>query len=148
MSEHVVINPHRLTPEDVVEFFRAHIHQIVAEITRAMADTPAGMERMCAALTTYWEAGFARRSMRQMLAQAAAGTPLESELDRIGKPFRHMLRLELRSIGAGEIENTAQAIFSEAKNITIEEAASGNRAVERRERLINAIRANAVGTLV
>ena len=144
-SEHI-LDPHTLSAEDIVEFFRSHIQQIVGEITRGMAETPAGIERLCAALVTYWEAGYARRSVRRMIVNAAAGTSLENELDRIGKPFRHLLQLELHSIGHRS-KPTIDTIFNEAKAITLEEATSGVRAMARRSRLIIAIRSNTLTDL-
>lgn len=142
MSSEYVIDPHTLSAEDIVEFFRSHIQQIVGEITRGMAETPAGMERLCAALVAYWEAGYARRSVRRMIDAAAAGTALENELDSIGKPFRHLLRLELQNVAAGKWKAATDVIFNEAKAITLEEATSGQRALARRSRLIIAIRSN------
>jgi hypothetical protein len=79
--------------------------------------------------------------MREMLFRAARGSHLETDLDQVGNPFRHLLHIELRMlVGHEEAETRSHAIFNEAKRITNEEAVTGLRAAACRDRLLNAIR--------
>lgn len=121
-----------------LELYRGLLREMVGELAEATAALPAGYERLCAGLETFWEAAFARR--RQLREARALAT--EPELGRIRRPFNHLLYSELLRSGCADPATQVAPLIEDVGSIARAELLSGRRSRQRRSRLLQQVGAS------
>lgn len=135
------MNKDVLSPDEAIKLHRGFLQEILAEVMKIMGVGAASDERLIAALEVYWEACLARRATRLAVLKATSGSQHERAVEPMGKPFLMMVRAELLPRRGNRADDVALAVYEEARKIAVDEAASGDREIVRRQNLLALIRA-------
>lgn len=129
------------SPEQALAIYRDLLREMVAEMAEATSNLPAGYERLCTGLESFWEALFARRRLRGQLQ--ASETPETAEvIDRISRPFNHLLYSELLNSGCNDAAQQVSPLIDDVRSIARAELRSGRRARQRRQQLLQRVGAH------
>lgn len=129
-----------LTLEQALQLHKKFLQDILQEVMKILDTGAAGVERMIRGLDTYWDANFSHRKTRYKVQAALTGTPHENIDEPMGRPFLVMIRAELLASGMQDIDALSQEIYTVAREISVDEAVSGTKQLERRAQLIAHIR--------
>ncbi|HSW11687.1 MAG TPA: hypothetical protein VLI06_02535 [Solimonas sp.] len=128
----------QLMPDQALPAYRDFLRQVLSEVIGQINGEPS-LTRLTRAMQVYWDACLARRSQRAAAADAAAGTPYETQFEPLGQPFLKLLRSELVQIGCSNPEQLSRDVYLCARNITLEEARSGRRETQHRQSLLHCL---------
>ena len=125
-----------LTTEQALELHKKFLQNILQEVMKILETGDPSVDRMIRGLNTYWDANHQHSAARRRVQQALVGTPYESNAEPMGRPFLMMLRAELQADHVQNIDAISQQVYDEAREIALDEAMSGERKLDRREKLI------------
>lgn len=128
---------HAIFPDQAaVDACRDLLRDMAGEVADATATLPAGYQRLCAGLESFWESVRERRGELRPVAESAEGAEL---LGRIGRPFQHLLYSELISSGCDNPVSQLSPLIEDVRSIARAELRSGRRARQRRRQLLERV---------
>jgi hypothetical protein len=125
-----------LRDETAVDAYRDLLRDMAGEVADATATLPAGYQRLCAGLESFWESVRERRDELRPVAESAGGAEL---LGRIGRPFQHLLYSELINSGCENPVSQLSPLIEDVRSIARAELRSGRRARQRRRQLLERV---------
>ena len=130
-----------LTIEQALQLHKKFLQDILQDVLKVLEAGEPGTARVIEGLNKYWDANQQHREARRKVQEVIAGTSHEQDAERMGRPFLLMLRAELLASNAKDLDVLSQEIYDSALEISLVEAASGERDVARREKVIARIQA-------
>ncbi len=128
---------HVISPADAAaDSFRDLLRDMAGEVADATAALPAGYQRLCAGLQSFWESVREHRGALRPVAESSEGQEL---LGRIGRPFQHLLYSELINSGCENPVSQLSPLIEDVRSIARAELRSGRRAVRRRRQLLERV---------
>lgn len=128
--------PSPASPEAALDAYRHLLRHMAGEVAEATATLPAGYQRLCAGLETFWEAVRERRNDLRPAAESAEGQEL---LGRIGRPFQHLLYSEMINSGCADPAPHLSPLIEDVRSIARAELRSGRRNNQRRRQVLERV---------
>lgn len=130
-----------LTTEQALQLHKKFLQDLLQDVVKVLETGQAGANRAIEALKIYWEANLQHSAARRTVQDALVRTSNEKDAERMGRPFLLILRAELQAGNVQNLDAISQEVYDEAHEISLAEAASGERDLARREKLIARIKA-------
>ncbi|AXQ30083.1 hypothetical protein D0B54_16010 [Solimonas sp. K1W22B-7] len=124
------------SPEIATLAYRDLMRDMAGEVAEATAELPAGYERLCAGLESFWDSVRERRSELRHVAESNEAQEL---FGRIGRPFQHLLYSELLNSGCEDPAPHLSPLIEDVRSIAHTELRSGRRARQKRRQLLERV---------
>lgn len=124
-----------LTMKDTLAYNEL-MRELAGEVAEATAELPAGYQRLCTGLESFWDSVRQRRGALRSVAESSEG---QEVLGRFGRPFQHLLYSELVNSGCPDPEPHLSPLIEDVRNIARAELRSGRRARQRRQQLLERV---------
>jgi hypothetical protein len=122
-----------------LDLHRRFLQEVLADVLPLLSTGERSAARLVRALDAYWEACFARRTLRKQVSTLAFEKQLASLVEPLGRPFFHMILSELWATDAAGRNALAALVYNEARAVAVSEATFDRRMPEMRESVIQHI---------
>lgn len=125
-----------------LDMHRRFLQEVLAEVMPILSTGERSAQRLVRALETYWEASYARRSLRKKVATLAFESQLTALVEPLGRPFFHMILSELWALDASQRNALAATVYNEARAVAVSEANFDKRMPSLREKIVQKIQSS------